>query len=58
MLALVSYAVASSSEPEYREWTVGPLSSATRRPIIMQFTGCHHPVQRSYWPQNASDWLA
>ena len=24
------------------------LSSARRRPIIMQFTGCHQPVQRFY----------
>ena len=44
--------------PQYREWAVGPLSSATRRPITMQFTGCHQPVQRSYWPENAIDWLA
>ena len=35
---------------QYREWTVGPLNSATRRPIITQFIGCHHqaPVQGFY----------
>ena len=43
---------------QHREWTVGPLSSATQRSIIMQFTGCHQPVKRSYWPENAIDWLA
>ena len=30
----------------YREWTVGPLSSATCPPIF----------QRFYWPENAIDW--
>ena len=29
-----------TTEARHRKWTVGPLSSATRRPIIMQFTGC------------------
>ena len=35
---------------QYSEWTVGPLSSETRRPIIMQFTGCYHqaPAQGFY----------
>ena len=37
---------------------LGLLSSATRHHIIMQFTGCHQPVQNSYWPENAIDWLA
>ena len=23
----------------------------------MQFTGCHQPVQRSYWPENEMDRL-
>ena len=27
---------------------VWPLSSATRRPAFMQFTGCQQPVKRSY----------
>ena len=44
--------------PQYRAWTVGLLSSATQQLIIMQFTGCHQPVQRSYWPKNDTDWLA
>ena len=26
-------------------------------PMFMQFTGCHQPVQRFYWPTNAIDWL-
>ena len=25
--------------------------------MFMQFTGCHHPVERFYWPENAIDWL-
>ena len=29
----------------WTRWTLGPLSSATRRPIFMHFTGCHQPVQ-------------
>ena len=28
--------------PQYSEWTVGPLSSATCIPMFMQFTGCQH----------------
>ena len=43
---------------QYSELTVGPLSRATRRFVIIQFTGCHQPVQRSYWPENAIGWLA
>ena len=43
---------------QHGERTVGPLSSATRRSIIMQFTGFHQSVQRFYWPENAIDWLA
>ena len=42
---------------QYSEWTVGPLNSATCPPIFMQLTGCHQPVQRFYWPENAIDWL-
>ena len=45
------------AKSQYREWTVGPLSSATWHPIIMQFAGCHQPVQHLYWPENAIDWL-
>ena len=26
--------------------------------VIMQFTGCQQPVQRSHSPENAIDWLA
>ena len=33
--------------PQYSEWTVGPLSSATCSPMFMQFTDCYQPVQRS-----------
>ena len=44
-------------EPQYSEWIVGPLSSATFTLMFMQFTGCHQPVQRFYWPENAIDWL-
>ena len=44
--------------PQYREWTVGSLSRAKCCLIITQFTGCHQPVQRSYWTENAIDWLA
>ena len=33
------------------------LSSATWRPMFMQFTGCHQLVQRSYRPENANDWM-
>ena len=36
----------------------GPLSSATCLPMFMQFTGCHQPVQHSYWPENAIDCMA
>ena len=25
--------------------------------MFMQFTGCDKPVKRSYWPENAIDWL-
>ena len=25
--------------------------------MFMQFTGCQQPVQHSYWPENAIDWL-
>ena len=35
----------------------GPLGGATRRPIIIQFTGCEQPDQCSHWPENAVDWL-
>ena len=28
-----------------------------RVPMFMQFTGCHQPVKRFYWPKNAIDWL-
>ena len=38
---------------QYSEWTVGPLCRATCSPMFMQFTGCHQPVQRFYWPENA-----
>ena len=43
--------------PQYSEWTVGSLSCAACSPMIMQFTGCHQPVQHFYWPENAIDWL-
>ena len=39
------------------EQTVGPLSNATCAPMFMQFTGCHQPVLRFYWLENAVDWL-
>ena len=42
---------------QYSEWTEGPLSSTTCSPMFMQFTGCQQPVQHSYWPENAIDWL-
>ena len=32
-------------------------SWVTWRPIIMQLAGRDQPVQRSYWPDNAIDWL-
>ncbi len=34
------------------------LSRATWCLIIMQFIGCQQPVQHSYSPENAIDWLA
>ena len=37
--------------------TVGPLGSATLRPIFTQFAGCEQPDQCSYWAENAIDWL-
>ena len=46
-----------AAEPQYSEWTVGPLSSVTCAPMFMQFTGCHQPVQGFYWSENAIDWL-
>ena len=36
---IVRFSKAGMSLTQYRRWTVGPLSSAARRPIIMQFTG-------------------
>ena len=39
---------------QYSEWTVGLLSSATCCPIFVQFTGCHQPVERSYWPEKCN----
>ena len=49
--------VYSILEAQYSEWTAGPLSSATCSVMFMQFTGCHEPVRRYYWPENAIDWL-
>ena len=46
-----------AAKPQYREWTVGPLSIATCPPIYMQFIGCEQPVKRFYWPENAIVWL-
>ena len=43
--------------PQYSEWTVGPLSSATCPSLFMQFSGCHQPVQRFYWSENPIDWV-
>ena len=43
--------------PQYSEWTAEPLNGAICHPIFMQFTGCKQPVQHSYWPANAIDWL-
>ena len=40
------------------EWTLGLLSNVMCRPITLQFTGCHQPVQRSYWPESVIYWLA
>ena len=42
---------------QYSEWTVGPLNSATCSPMFMHLTGCHQPIQRFYWLENAVDWL-
>ena len=52
----IPFKVKASSQ--YSEWTDnGPLSSATCSAMILQFTGCHQPVLRFYWPENAIDWL-
>ena len=43
---------------QYGECRVSSLSSATWCLIIMQFTGCQQPVQRSHSPCRKCNWLA
>ena len=50
----------SSHRAQYREWTVGSLAVQCGVLCLcrfMQFTGYDQPVQHSYWPENAIDWL-
>ena len=44
-------------QPQYSEWAVVPLSSATCPPMSLQFTSCHQPVQGCYLLENGIDWL-